>query len=94
VSPAGPMKRTGDAVLRDVGGQALLVPIGPKVKDLNALVTLNATARRVWELLADDLSLDELAAKIADEFGADPESVRPDVLSFVERLRGWGWLEP
>jgi len=88
------MKRTRDAVLRDVGGQALLVPVGAKVKDLNALVTLNTTGRRVWELLADDLSIDALVAKIAGEFGAGPEKVRPDVLSFVERLRGWGLLEP
>ncbi|HSQ79259.1 MAG TPA: PqqD family protein [Candidatus Bathyarchaeia archaeon] len=88
------MKRTGEAVLRDVGGQALLVPIGAKVGDLNALITLNATGRRVWELLAEDLSADSLVSKIAAEFRADPETVRPDILSFVERLRGWGLLEP
>ncbi len=88
------MKRSPDCVLREVGGQAVLVPLGPKVRDMNALITLNATGRRVWELLADDQSAEELAERIAGEFDAEPGRVRADVRAFLERLRGSGLLEP
>jgi hypothetical protein len=87
------MKRNRGCRLRDVGGQALLVPVGAKVRDLNALITLNATGRRVWELLAEDLTAEALVAKIAVEFDADPGRVRADILAFLERLGRLGLIE-
>jgi hypothetical protein len=88
-----PLRRSGDFQLKRVGGQDLLVPLGAKVRDMNALVTLNATGRRVWELLAEERSSEGLIADVAKEFGADPEKVRADVLSFVEKLGRLGLLE-
>jgi hypothetical protein len=88
------MTRSRDCVLRDVGGQALLVPIGAKLRDLNALILLNATGRRVWELLAEDADEDGLAALIAREFAVNAERARADVRAFLDRLRGLGLLEP
>lgn len=88
------MKRNQDCVLREVGGQGLLVPIGAKVRDMNALITLNATARRLWELLAEDRSAEEFVAKVTSEFDADPARARSDVLAFLDRLGRLGLLEP
>jgi hypothetical protein len=88
------MKRNQDCRLKDVGGQALLVPVGAKVRDLNALITLNATGRRVWELLAEDRTAEALVAAIAAEFDVDPGRVRADVLAFLERLGRLGLIEP
>jgi hypothetical protein len=88
------MRRSRDCVLREVGGQALLVPLGPKVRDMNALITLNATGRRLWELLGGDATPESLIARIAAEFGAKPERVRADVLAFLDRLGRLGLLEP
>lgn len=81
-------------MLRDVGGQALLVPVGAKVKDMNALITLNATGRRVWELLAEDRTAEDLIGRITAEFDADPVRVGADVLAFLERLGQLGLVEP
>ena len=81
-------------MLRDIGGQALLVPVGAKVRDMNALITLNATGRRVWELLADDLPAEALLARITAEFGADPVRVRADVRAFLNHLRQLGLVGP
>jgi len=88
------MKRTQDCVLRDVGGQGLLVPVGPRVGDMNALITLNATGRRVWELLAEDRSAEDLAGTVAAEFAGDPARIRSDVLAFLDRLGRLGLLQP
>lgn len=87
------MKRSKDFLLQNVGGQDILVPTGAKVMDMNALVTLNATARRVWELLADDCSMEYLAADIAEEFDVDPETARADVQVFLDDLGKFGLIE-
>jgi hypothetical protein len=87
------MKRSEDFLLQKVGGQDLLVPLGGKVMDMNSLITLNATGRVIWELLAADLPVDYLVAKIVEQFNVDPETARTDVLAFLDNLGRLGLLE-
>jgi hypothetical protein len=87
------MRRSKDFLLQNVGGQDLLVPLGPKVMDMNCLVALNATGRHIWELLAEDQSLEYLAAEIAQHFDVDPETARADVQAFLDDLGRQGLLE-
>ncbi len=88
------MKRSGDVVLHDVAGEAILVPLGAKVVDLNGLLVLNATGRFVWEELAQERSADELAEAVSARFEVTPESARADVQQFVDQLAGLGLLAP
>jgi hypothetical protein len=88
------MKRSRDFGLKCVGGQYFLVPLGARVADTNALITLNSTGRRVWELLAEDRSAEGLAAAVANEFGAELERARADVRAFLDDLERKGLLEP
>lgn len=80
-------------MLQNVGGQDLLVPIGAKVMDMNALITLNATARRIWDLLAEDRSVEYLVTEIVERFDVDPERARADVQLFLHDLGRLGLLE-
>ena len=80
-------------MLQNVGGQDLLVPLGPKVMDMNSLITLNATGRRVWELLAADRSLEYLIAEVVKQFDVDLERARADVQAFLDDLGRLGLLE-
>ena len=87
------MKRSEDFLLQNVGGQDLLVPLGAKVMDMNSLITLNATGRRVWELLAEDRSLEYLVAEVVKQFDVDLERARADVQAFLDDLGRLGLLE-
>jgi hypothetical protein len=87
------MKRSEDFLLQNVGGQDLLVPIGARVLDMNSLITLNATGRRVWELLAEDQSLEYLVAQVVERFDVDQERARADVQAFLDDLGRLGLLE-
>jgi hypothetical protein len=87
------MKRSEDFLLQNVGGQDLLVPLGAKVMDMNSLITLNATGRRVWELLAADRSLEYLVAEVVKRFDVDLERARADVQAFLDDLGRLGLLE-
>jgi hypothetical protein len=87
------MKRSEDFLLQNVGGQDLLVPLGAKVIDMNSLITLNATGRRVWELLADDHSVEYLVTEVVRQFDVDLERARADVQAFLDELNRLGLLK-
>ena len=88
------MRRKKDFIKQNVGGENLLVPLGAQVIDLNGLITLNGTAACVWELLAEERSLDELTAAVAERFDVDPETARADAKAFVDEIARIGLLEP
>jgi hypothetical protein len=88
------MRRKSDFMMQNVGGENLLVPLGAQVMDMNGFITLNATAACVWELLAQERSLAELAAALAERFDVTPESALADVQTFVDEIAKMGLLEP
>jgi hypothetical protein len=87
------MKRSEDFLLQNVGGQDLLVPLGAKVMDMNSLITLNATGRRVWELLAEDHSVEYLVTEVVKQFDVDLDRARADVQAFLDELNRLGLLK-
>ncbi|MCX6842062.1 MAG: PqqD family protein [candidate division WOR-3 bacterium] len=88
------MKRKADFVMRSVGGENLLVPLGAQVVNLSGLITLNDTAAYAWELLAEERSLDELVAAVAERFDVAAETARADVQTFLDEITRLGLLEP
>lgn len=87
------MKRKADFVMRNVGGENLLLPIGAQVKNINGIITLNDTGAYLWELLALEQSLDELAEAVGKRFNVAAEVARLDVQSFVNEIFLMGILE-
>jgi len=73
-------------LLQNVGGQDLLVPIGARVLDMNGLITLNATGRCIWELLAEEHTLEDLVAEITERFDVHRDRARADVQAFLDEL--------
>ncbi len=88
------MKRSEDFLLKNVGGQDLLVPLGAKVMDMNSLIVLNATGRFVWELLAAECSVEGLVSEVVARFEVDPARARTDIQVFLDDLGRLGLLEP
>ncbi len=72
--------------MQNVGGESLLVPIGARVVEVNGIIVLNDTARCVWELLAQERSVDELAAAVAEKFDVDVANARVDVQAFLDEI--------
>jgi hypothetical protein len=87
------MKRKADFIMQNVGGENLLVPLGAQVMDMNGIITLNDTAAYVWELLAQERSLDELTAAVAERFDVTPERACADVQTFVDEIAQLGLLK-
>ncbi|MGH3834144.1 MAG: PqqD family protein [Gammaproteobacteria bacterium] len=49
--------------------------------------TITGVGVRLFELLAEDTSVDELVGTIVDEYEVDPGVARHDVEAFLDRLR-------
>jgi hypothetical protein len=73
-------------VLRNIGGEYLLVPIGARVPGVDVLIVLNDTARYVWDLLEQGHSLDEMATAVTERFDVSYEQARADILAFQESI--------
>ncbi|MHC1727799.1 MAG: PqqD family protein [Syntrophobacteraceae bacterium] len=87
------MKRKDDMSLENVGGQDLLIPFGTRVLDMNGLVVLNRAGRHIWELLAEECSLEDLVSAVVDRFEVGADQAAADVRAFIDDLARQNWIE-
>lgn len=73
-------------VSRQMNGSAVLIHLAS-----NRIFELNATGARVWALLQQALTRDEVVARLRDEFG-DIEEIGATVDDLIEALRGEGLI--
>lgn len=86
------MKKNEDFLLRDVAGSLVIVPVGAAVTAFPGMITLNATAAYLWELLETEQTVDTLTAALMDRYEVEQTRAREDVVAFVERLKPTGAL--
>ena len=87
------MKVKIEAVLREIAGDHVLVPVGDTVIEHNGLFALSEVGARIWELLPECESADEITDKLLEEFEAPRETVSRDVKEFLEKLFALGLIE-
>ena len=80
------MKTHPDFILRQIAGENILVPCGEAAKRLNGLINLNSTAAFIWQNLNDAKDLDELTARVMENFEIDEETARRDVNGLTAEL--------
>ncbi len=88
------MKRKADFKLQRIGGDVLLVPLAAQVKQLNGIITLNDVAACLWDQLAEDRSVDQLAASVLERFDVTAGIALDDVRVFVAEMTRLGLVEP
>jgi hypothetical protein len=75
------LERHPDVAWQRVQGEVVLLHCRSR-----RLLGLNPTAARTWDLLDGRRTLDEIASTIAREFGAPPDAVTADVMTFAGAL--------
>lgn len=81
------MKIKAELVLREIAGDYVLVPSGETILKYNGLFSLTETGARIWELLPECDTEDEICDKLFSEFECDRETISADVKDFVGHLR-------
>lgn len=57
------------------------------------MLTLNSTAASIWELCDGTMSVEDIANKMEDQYNADGEVIRNDVVEVVAGLIAKGYLK-
>ncbi len=55
--------------------------------DTGTCISLSETGGRIWELMEEPQSVDQLCQRLMDEYQADLPTVQSDVYTFLESLR-------
>jgi hypothetical protein len=74
--------RSTDISARTIGDETIVLSLAN-----SRYFSITGVGTRVLELLAEDISLDDLVETIVDEYEVDPATARHDVRAFLDRLR-------
>jgi len=74
--------RTAGISARTIGGETIVLDL-PR----SQYFAITGVSSRVFQLLAEDRTLDDLVTTIVTEYEVDEPTARRDVESFVDRLR-------
>ena len=87
------MKLKAKYILRTVADKIVAIAIEQGGNDTDGVITLNETGAFLWKLLEQDTNVDEMTAALLNEYEADEETARADILAFCDRLDEVGILE-
>jgi hypothetical protein len=54
--------------------------------DKGKYLYLNSVATRIWDLLENPVSMDEICSKLMEEYDVDPKRCRSDVNEIVKKM--------
>ena len=80
-------------VLREVGGETVVVPVGKMSKEFHGMINLNATGAFLWRFYTEEHSVDDGVAALCAEYYVIDEKARADVEKFTEILLRNGFAE-
>jgi hypothetical protein len=80
-------------MLREIGGESIVVPVGARTVDLRGIIKLNATAAFLWKMMEKGCTQQELVEGLLEEFEVDEATAVSDVENFVETLRNNNLLD-
>lgn len=80
------MKIKKGFVLRVVGGEHVVVPVGEMSKIFHGMINLNETGAFLWRFFSEEHTIEEAIDALCAEYEADREQVTADVHRFVDVL--------
>ena len=84
-----------DIVAREIEGELIIIPLVAGIGDLeDELFTLNETGKAIWKQIDGRTSLETIVTHLADEYAADQDVIRHDVLGLVTELTRRRMLVP
>lgn len=87
------MKIKKGYVIRKVMGNNVVIATGEASRNFHGMVKLNDTAAEIWGYLAENLSEEEICARMLEKYDVAPETLRADVRTTLETLEKQGFIE-
>lgn len=80
------MKINPEYKLRTVGGKSII--ISDNCKKLEGILTLNETAKFIWNSIEAGEEAEDIVKSLADECDVSQDEIRSEVFDFIEKLKG------
>ncbi len=80
------MKIKKGFILRVVGGESVVVPVGEVSKNFHGMITLNETGAFLWRFFTEEHTAEEAVAALCAEYEVEPAIVEADVANFIQIL--------
>lgn len=87
------MKIKNGFVLRTVGGEHVVVPVGEMSKAFHGMINLNETGAFMWRFFSEEHSLEEGVTALRAEYEVEEERARLDVQKFINVIESNGFAE-
>ena len=88
------MKIKSDYRLREIAGETIIVNQGTASVNMTKIISLNATARMLYETLAEkEFSLEDAAQVLVITYGISNELAQKDADTWITDLKNCGVIE-
>lgn len=85
------MKLKTEFVTKNMGDTQVMVAVGGS--SFTGVVRSNKTAAFIVDLLKEEITREQIVARMLDKYDASEEQISADVDSILEKLRGIGALD-
>jgi len=80
------MKIKKGFVVRAVGGENVVVPVGEMSKVFHGMINLNETGKFLWDFFTQEHTLQEAVEALCSEYAVSAEIAEEDAKRFMETL--------
>ena len=87
------MKIKKGFVVRSVGGENVVVPVGEMSKVFHGMINLNDTGAFMWKFFSEEHTLEEGVAALRAEYEVEEERATADVQKFMKTVLENGFAE-
>lgn len=87
------MKIKKGLILRSVGGENVVVPVGEMTKIFHGMITLNETGAFLWNFFCEEHTIEDGIIALCKEYEAEESLVKADVEKFVRLMEEKGLME-
>lgn len=82
-----------DFLLREVAGEAVLIPVGEAGVFENSVISLNDTCSFLWKLFQEPRTEEEVIAEAKKEYSDPDGEMEQGIRSFIEEYVKYGLLK-
>ena len=86
------IRSRGQAVLREIAGEYVLIPMGETALKIQKLICLTESSAMLWKLLAEGTTEEAMVKALLDTYEVEPETAKADTAVFLENMRTLGLL--
>ena len=80
-------------VYREIGGEAVLVPIRRSIGDMDSIYTLDEVGADIWDLIDGERTVADIQDVLLGEYDVDAEVLSEDLAEFIQQLLSIGAIK-